>query len=207
MFSLELALLKERFLPKSFFLYLGAYLLPLLFQFVLGNEQASVIFFPGLALLYGSSFWLVFLDDGKSNAYRKLLPSLPLGRKRIFLSHLQMRFVLWILGILLAYVFAYSASFFLQIDLAPSLVLYGIGMSFVVFGLINLSLQFHSSLAIGYIGGITGLSLGMSFSLQSLFMDQLQKTNLWGPRFLGVCISLGLLLTALNAILYLWRRP
>lgn len=211
MFSIELALFKERLLFKPFIIYLGVYFLLLLSQFVFGNEQAPVIFFPGLAMLLGSSFWLIFLDNGKVDTYRKLLPSLPLGRKRIFLSHLQMRFLLWILGVLLAYALTFMASFFLPIERDLPLLLYGVGISFVIFALMNLSLQFTPTPAIGYIGGITGLSMGMLFSVNAQLMDLMKNLiksqNLWGIGFFGICFAIGTILTVFNGVLYLWRRP
>ena len=211
MFSVELALFKERLLFKSFVIYLGIYFLLLLSQFAFGNEQAPVFFFPGLAMLLGSPFWLVFLDNGKIDAYRRLLPSLPLGRMNIFLSHLQLRFLLWILGVLLAYALTFIASLFLPIERDLSLLLYGVGISFVIFALMNLSLQFSPTLGIGYIGGITGLSMGMLFSVNAQLMDLMKNLiksqNLWGIGFFGICFATGFFLTVFNGVLYLWRRP
>ncbi len=207
MFSVELALFKERFLLKSFLTYVGIYPLVLVFQFFTGNEGAPQLFFPALAVLFGSSFWLVFLNDGKTDSYRRLLPSLPFGRSEIYLSHFALRFLLWIIGCLISYAISFFASLFLDIQLDLSHVLYGISLSFGIFSLSNLSLQFKPMISIAYLGALTGLSLGLLLSANNLLMQELQNIHLWGPTLLGISFALGLFLTVFNGVLYRWRRP
>lgn len=207
MFSIELALFKERFLLKTFLTYLGIYPLVLIFQFFTGNDGAPQLFFPALAVFLGSPFWLVFLNDGKTDSYRRLLPTLPLGRKEIYLSHFGLRFLLWLTGCLISYAISFVASLFLDIKLDLPHVLYGISLSFVLFGLINFFLQFKPMISIAYHGGLTGLSLGLLLSANTLLMQGLQNNHLWGPPLLGISFAIVLFLTVFNGLLYSWKRP